>query len=327
MSPQRHIYAQLKRVLALVFIFVVAPSACLLSVGVLVVALGHRPKDIVFGVLILSLVAAMVVGTVTMLIYLFRSATLARMQTDFVNKVSHDLRTPLTSIRMYTDTLLLGRARDEAVTRECLESIQGETIRLTAMIDRLLEWGKMEAGKRLYEPIEHEVREIVDAALAAFQPQLREAPAAMEVDVPAGLPRVSVDLGAMTEAVLNLLQNALKYGGSDRVAEAAGGAGGDADARGLETIDRRIAVRCAHGRREVTIAVSDNGAGVPEADRRRVFEKFYRGKDERSRQLPGTGLGLAIVEHIVKGHDGRVTLESEPGHGATFTLHLPVEGA
>jgi two-component system phosphate regulon sensor histidine kinase PhoR len=301
MSRQRHISAQLKRVLVLVFIFVVAPSACLLSVGVLVLALGHKPKDVVLGILILSLVATMVVGTITMLIYLYRSATLARLQTDFVNKVSHDLRTPLTGIRMFADTLLLGRARDGASTRECLESIQAETIRLTAMIDRLLEWGKMEAGKRLYEPVEHEVREIVDGALAALAPQLQESPAAIEVDVPADLPRVSVDLDAMTEALLNLLQNAHKYAGDDQ----------------------HIVVRCGHAHSEVTIAVSDLGPGVPKAEHKRVFEKFYRGADNRSRAIPGTGLGLAIVEHIVRGHEGRVTLESEPGRGATFTMHLP----
>jgi two-component system, OmpR family, phosphate regulon sensor histidine kinase PhoR len=301
MSRQRHIYAQLKRVLVLVFIFVVAPSACLLSVGVLVLALGHKPKDVVLGILILGLVAAMVVGTTTMLIYLFRSATLARLQTDFVNKVSHDLRTPLTGIRMFADTLLLGRARDEASTRVCLESIQAETSRLTAMIDRLLEWGKMEAGKRLYEPVAHEVREIVDGALAALMPQLQEKPAEVEVEIPPDLPKVSVDLDAMTEALLNLLQNAQKYAGDDK----------------------RIAVRCACARREVTTAVVDDGPGVPKAEHRRIFEKFYRGKDERSRAIPGTGLGLAIVEHIVRGHEGRITLESEPGQGATFTCHLP----
>jgi two-component system phosphate regulon sensor histidine kinase PhoR len=304
MSRQRHISAQLKRVLVLVFIFVVAPSACLLSVGVLVLALGHKPKDVVLGILILSLVATMVVGTTTMLIYLYRSATLARLQTDFVNKVSHDLRTPLTGIRMFADTLLLGRARDPESTRECLESIQTETVRLTAMIDRLLEWGKMEAGKRLYEPALHEVREIVDGALAALAPQLQEAPAAVEVDIPADLPHVSVDLDAMTEALLNLLQNAHKYAGDDK----------------------RIAVRCGRDRDEVTIAVADNGPGVPKAEHKRVFEKFYRGGDDHSRSVQGTGLGLAIVEHIVRGHYGRVTLESEGGHGATFIMHLPALG-
>jgi len=304
MSRQRHISAQLKRVLVLVFIFVVAPSACLLSVGVLVLTLGHKPKDVVLGILILGLVASMVVGTVTMLIYLYRTATLARLQTDFVNKVSHDLRTPLTGIRMFVDTLLLGRARGEESTRECLQSIHAETERLTAMIDRLLEWGKMEAGKRLYEPALHEVREIVDGALAALAPQLQETPAAVEVEVPAGLPRVSVDLDAMTEALLNLLQNAHKYSGDDR----------------------RIAVRCGQARREVTIAVADHGPGVPKAEHKRVFEKFYRGTENRSQAIPGTGLGLAIVEHIVRGHEGHVTLESEPGAGATFTIHLPALG-
>jgi two-component system phosphate regulon sensor histidine kinase PhoR len=305
MSRQRHISAQLKRVLVLIFIFVVTPSACLLSVGVLLLALGHRASDIVFGVLILSLVAAMVVGTITMLVYLFRTKTLARLQTDFVNKVSHDLRTPLTSIRMFAETLQLGRAADPDATRECLEAIQAETLRLTAMIDRLLEWGKMEAGKRPYQPVTHEVREVVDGAVAALRLLLRERPLVVSVEVPPDLPRVEVDLDAMVEALLNLLQNAAKYAGDDP----------------------RITVRCARERRGVAIAVIDQGPGVPASEHRRIFEKFYRGAATGERRQPGSGLGLAIVEHIVRGHDGRVTLESEAGAGATFTIHLPAARA
>ena len=295
---------KLRRVLGLIIGFVLVPAALLLTVGILILVFGSAARDYLFGGLILALVTTTVAGTAATLAVLHREARVARLQTDFVNKVSHDLRTPLTGIRMFADTLLLGRARDPESTRECLQSIQAETERLPGMIDRLLEWGKMEAGKRLYEPARHEVREIVDGALAALAPQLLETPAAVEVEVPPGLPRVSVDLDAMTEALLNLLQNAHKYSGEEK----------------------RIAVRCGQARREVTIAVADHGPGVPKAEHKRVFEKFYRGAESQHRAIPGTGLGLAIVEHIVRGHEGRVTLESEPGAGAIFTIHLPALG-
>jgi len=266
-----------------------------------VLVLGHRPTDFVLGTLILGLVATMALGTTAMLIFLFRTANLARLQTDFVNKVSHDLRTPLTGIRMFAETLLLGRAKDPDEVRECLESIQAEATRLSTMIERLLEWGRMEAGRRPYEPAPHDVRGIVDAALAMLAPQLRACPAVIETKIPECLPKVLVDRDAVAEALFNILENAHKY----------------AQPHG------HIIVTASVEGRTVKLAVTDNGPGVPKQDERTIFEKFSRGSDERSRSVPGMGLGLAIVEHIVRAHGGRVTLASEPGKGATFTLHLP----
>ena len=131
-SRTRHISAQLTRVLVLIFVFVVVPSAGLLSVGIVVLASGRASRDIVFGVLIVSLVATVGLGTAAALHYVFRSASLARLQTEFVARVSHELRTPLTSIRMFLETLQLGRASDPETARQCLELMQGETMRLEA---------------------------------------------------------------------------------------------------------------------------------------------------------------------------------------------------
>lgn len=301
LSSQHHISAQLKRVLVLIFIFVITPSVCLLSVGILVLIFSSTPHQIVFGVLILSLVATMALGSTAMLIHVFRGAELARLQTDFVAKVSHDLRTPLTSIRMFVETLQLGRAGEPEKIKQCLDIVQSETARLTAMIERLLYWGRMEAGRKIYDKAEHPVSAIVENAMAAFSAQLIEAPAQMEVKILPGLPTVNVDLDTMTEAILNLLQNAHRYTGTEK----------------------RIEVHCYRKRKDIAISVIDNGPGIPQEERRNILKKFYRGSTSIERGLSGSGLGLAIVAHIIKAHHGRIIFESAEGTGACFTILLP----
>lgn len=297
----RRISSRLRQAILLILTFVVGPSVLLLSIGILVLVFSRASQDTVFGVLIVSLVATMGIGATAVLVYLARWAVVAKLQTEFLAKVSHDLRTPLTSIRMFVETLLLGRAHDADKVRQCLEAVQSETERLTAMIDRLLDWGRMEAGRRIYEPTLEEVGEIVDCALAAFTPQLMAEPAKVERHIAPGLPRVRVDLDAMSEALLNLLHNAHRYTGPDK----------------------HIVVRGQTRRHMVAISVSDNGPGVADVDRPHIFGKFYRGKEPMERNLPGSGLGLAIVDSIVRAHRGRVELDSEEGQGACFTILLP----
>src|SRR5512136_1049705 len=151
--------------------FVVVPAALMLTVGILILVFGSQARDIVFGVLILALVATTLIGGFAVLVVLYREAYLSRLQTDFVNKVSHDLRTPLTSIRMFVETLQLGRLQDPARQAEALEIISDETARLSALINRLLDWARMESGKRSFQLRRQRVEEVVDAALQAFEPQ------------------------------------------------------------------------------------------------------------------------------------------------------------
>jgi two-component system phosphate regulon sensor histidine kinase PhoR len=224
------------------------------------------------------------------------------LQTEFVNKVSHDLRTPLTSIRLFVETLQSRRLNDPEKVQEALDTIATETQRLSAMIDRLLGWARMEAGKRIYRFEEVPPRAVLDAALRAFRPQLLTADVKLETQLQDGLPTVSVDVAAMSEALLNLLQNAFKYTGAHK----------------------EITVRCTRRGPYVAFAVVDNGPGIPKAEHRRVFEKFYRlTRPDALHQPPGTGLGLSMVYHIVHAHDGLTTLDSEPDQGATFTILLP----
>lgn len=289
-----------RRLATIALVFIGGPSALLVIVGVLVLVFGSYVRDVVFGILILSFAAVVVIGSITTLFYVRREASLAKLQTDFLSKVSHDLRTPLTSIRMFVETLQMGRGGDPETVQQCLDVIASETNRLTRLIDRLLGWARMEAGKRVYEADYEEVREIVESAVDAFEAQRLEHAYQLAVDLPPALPLVKVDPAAMSEAILNLLQNAHRYTGDDK----------------------KISLRARAHAGHVEISVVDNGPGIPQPEHRRIFEKFYRSQAV-AKDVPGTGLGLSIVQHIVQAHAGSISVDSQPGKGATFTISLP----
>jgi two-component system phosphate regulon sensor histidine kinase PhoR len=294
-----------RRVLPLIIGFVFVPAALMLAVGVLILVFGAAARDYVFGGLILALVATTVGGTVATVVVVQREARVARLQTDFVNKVSHDLRTPLTSIRMFVETLQLGRLPDPERQREALEIIAEETARLSGLINRLLDWARMESGRRTYQFVRQPVEPIIEAALQAFEPQRLSHPFELRRAIDAGLPSVMADREALTGALLDLLNNAHKYTGTDKV----------------------ITVGATRSGPTVLVTVADNGPGISLPDQKRIFDKFYRASDPLQRTIEGSGLGLAMVKHIVVAHGGRVGVASEVGHGATFTVTLPAAEA
>jgi two-component system phosphate regulon sensor histidine kinase PhoR len=292
---------KLSRILGLIIGFVFVPAAALLTVGILILVFGSRLRDFLFGWLVVAMVVTTVIGGIAAIVVLRREARLAKLQTDFVNKVSHDLRTPLTSIRMFVETLQLGRLTDPIRQQEALEIIAEETERLSSLINRLLDWARMESGRRSYDLRAETLKPIVDAAVAAIAPQQLLLPAEVDVEVPAGLPRVRVDRSALVEALINLLTNALKYTGAVK----------------------KIVVRVESDGHAVRISVKDNGPGIARQDLKRVFDRFYRARDPLHRIIEGSGLGLAMVKHIVQGHGGLIEVASELGEGATFTITLP----
>ncbi len=204
---------KLRHILLLIIGFVFLPAALLLTVGILILVYGSVPRDYLFGILMVTFVGTTLVGAILTTVVLYRSARVAKLQTDFVNKVSHELRTPLTSIRMFVETLQLGRIQDPERQREALEIVADETARLSGLINRLLDWARMESGRRTYELSRQPVAPIVDLALQALAPQLLHQAAEVVTEVAADLPPVMADRDALAEALLNLLNNALKYTG------------------------------------------------------------------------------------------------------------------
>lgn len=288
------------RYLFLSSVFLLLPVVALVVVGILVLVFGRATVDITFGVLILTFCVTLLVGSILLVFWLKKASDLSTLQLDFLSKVSHEFKTPLTSIRMFTETLAERLLTDEQRQR-CLSMLQQETHRLESMIGRLLDFGRMEAGNMVYHRQPESVPEVIDATLRAFEPiRLREH-VNLSVQVAPELPPVLADREMMSQALLNLLHNAVKYGGEDRSIE--------------------LACKQLNGR--VAISVSDRGPGIPRNERRRIFDRFYRIDDRLSRTQEGSGLGLAIVRHVVQAHGGRVIVRNRPQGGAEFQILLP----
>ncbi len=288
------------RIVQLLVYLVIVPTVLILSVGIVLMFLGNV-FNLLFGVLTVSFVLVVVTGVVLALVFLRREANLSELQSDFVSKVSHELRTPLTSIRLFVETMERSR-NDPSTTAMCVEALGREAERLTQVIERLLDWGRMEAGRKQYELREESVSAVIDDAVQVFSSRRHNHPeVTFTTDIAPDLPRVQVDRDAMVDAIGNLLSNAAKYGGSPPVV-------------------RLVAARAPGA---VAIEVSDNGDGIPHVEHRRIFEKFYRIDDRLSREREGSGLGLAIVKHIVRAHHGRIQLDSAKGKGSTFRILIP----
>ena len=289
-----------RRIVQLLVYLIIIPTVLLLSIGIILMFLEAR-INLLFGILTVSFVSVVITGIVLVLVFVRREANLSELQADFVSKVSHELRTPLTAIRLFAETIQ--RPEADAATREkCATLLVAESERLSKMIERLLDWGRMEAGRKIYELRTEKVADILEDALRAYAPHL-ELGGDLDFGVEAtpDLPDVVVDRAAIVDAIVNLLSNAQKYGGSPpRV---------------------RLKVTAAEG--NVRIAVTDNGSGIPRPEHRRIFEKFYRIDDRLSRTKEGSGLGLAIVNHVARAHRARVLVESAEGQGSTFSLVIP----
>ena len=255
---------------------------------------------VAFGLLLVVIVA----GLVATYRLVQRETEMARLKADFVANVSHDLKTPLSLIRMFGETLQMGRVADEAARQEYYRVITRESERLSRLIDNVLDFSRLEDGRRQYEIVPTAVEPIIRETLGAFDYVLSQQGFKVEVTVSLDLPPVLLDADAVGQALANLVDNAIKYSG---------------DVKTL-TLDARTEGDA------LAVSVADTGIGIPPEEQRKIFEKFYRAGRSETQGRRGSGVGLALVRHVAIGHGGRVTVESRPGKGSRFTLWFPIRG-
>ncbi|HEX5315006.1 MAG TPA: HAMP domain-containing sensor histidine kinase, partial [Candidatus Kapabacteria bacterium] len=231
-----------------------------------------------------------------------KEMALARLKSDFVSNVSHELRTPLSLIRLYSETLEMGRLKDSAKQHEYYEIIRKESERLTALINNILDFSRIEAGRKEYDFRETDLKELVRTTLDSYRYQIEQSGFAFEEKISENVPPMMVDREAISRSLLNLVNNALKYSQDNKY----------------------IAVNLFRDNGSVKLQVLDHGMGIPQEEQEKIFEKFYRVGDPLVHNTKGSGLGLSLVRHIVQAHGGTVGVDSTPGEGSKFTISLPV---
>ena len=234
-----------------------------------------------------------------------RELALAKLKSDFVSNVSHELRTPLALIRLYAETLELGRISNPGKHQEYYEIIRKESERLTALINNILDFSRIEAGKKEYSFCETDVADLVRSTLESYRFEIEHNGFHFEQKIDTNLPPLHVDREAIARSLLNLVNNAVKYSAREKY----------------------LGVYLYRQNGSVYLEVVDHGIGIPAKEQPKIFEKFYRVGDPLVHNTKGSGLGLSLVRHIVRAHGGEVTVESAPGHGSKFIIALPVQAS
>jgi len=279
-------------------------AAYLINPGQLTQAV--RTAKLTLGLLVAILVLTIGVGSWLIVSNLNAELKLARQKTDFVSNVSHELKTPLTSIRMFSELLAEGRTTDLAKQRSYLNIITAEAARLTRLINNVLDFSRMERGEKKYNFQPCDLTQIARATAETFRPHLEAEGFKFDCDFPDAAIPVRGDADALSQIIVNLLSNAEKYSNGGK----------------------EIAMQV--NRREsplpyVEIRVLDRGSGVPRGSEEKIFEKFYRAHDSLSSGIQGSGLGLTIARQIARAHGGDVVYEPRDGGGSCFSLRLPIK--
>jgi signal transduction histidine kinase len=253
--------------------------------------------------LILGVLSLLMIGG---LVLTYRSVSkemaLARLKSDFVSNVSHELRTPLSLIQLYAETLELGRIKTQEKKEEYYRIIRKESERLGKLINNILDFSRIEAGRKEYDLRETDIGELVRNTLDAYRYQIEKNGFEFEMSIDSNIPAMRLDREAIARALVNLVNNALKYSADEKF----------------------LLVKLHRTNGTVKLEVVDRGIGIARRDQSKIFEKFYRTCDPLVHNTKGSGLGLSLVRHITHAHGGQVEVESTPGKGSKFTLSLPL---
>jgi signal transduction histidine kinase len=258
---------------------------------------------VLYGAMLSVVLGAALLAGYLLLRDVHRETQTAELRSHFVASVSHELKTPLTSIRAHAETLLMGRASSAEATSDYLKTIVSESERLTRLVDSVLEFSRIDQGRKTYHLQVTELEDVVRSAAKTMEYALAQLGFTLTISSDGTAPTLRADPEALTQAILNLLGNAMKYSG---------------DARRIEM---RVGTRGG----EAFVDVVDHGIGIAADDQARIFERFQRVQSLETAGIAGTGLGLPLALHVVEAHRGRIAVASQPGHGSTFSVRIPLQ--
>lgn len=269
----------------------------------------QRQRVVWFGLLIAVSIVAALLGLSSAWRSFQRQERLAELKDNFVSSVSHELRAPIASVRLMAEGLERGRVQDPEKQHEYYHFIVQECQRLSALIQNVLDFSRIDQGRKQYEFESADVLRLVHETVKAMEPSATERQIMLRLPPPAETSlNAVIDARAIQQALINLIDNAIKH-----------------SSPGSEVIIK-VSRQTTGAKQTLEISVEDHGEGIPKSEHERIFERFYRVGSELRRQTPGAGIGLSIVQHIVDAHGGRVRVESEPGKGSRFAIEILLKG-
>ena len=244
----------------------------------------------------------LLIGMVLIIRATDREARLAQAKSNFVANVSHELKTPLSLLSLFSEILELGLVDNEEKKTEYYRIIRHESLRLNNVIDNILDFAKIEAGRKTYKFADGDMAEVIKNVLSSYRYQIANCGFDVQTNLQPDLPPVVIDRDAMAQAISNLVDNAIKYSGDVK----------------------QLSIKTATLGSDLSIEIADHGIGIPRAEQAKVFEKFYRVGNGLVHDVKGSGLGLSLVKHIIEAHKGTISVESDVGKGSRFTILLPL---
>ncbi|MGC3960251.1 MAG: HAMP domain-containing sensor histidine kinase [Verrucomicrobiota bacterium] len=270
----------------------------------------QRTRAVSFGLLITTAAVAALIGLVAARRAFHRQLHLSEMKSNFVSSVSHELRAPIASVRLLAESLERGKISEPAKQHEYFRFIGQECRRLSALIENVLDFSRIEQGRKQYEFEPTDLSALGEQTVKLMQSYAEERGVKLEmsnVQRPMSNVELNVDGRSIQQALVNLIDNAIKHSPKDATVIVT-----------LEDADLNSQPQT------LNLSVSDTGPGIPVSEREKIFERFYRLGSELRRETQGVGIGLSIVKHVVEAHGGCVRVESEVGKGSRFTIELPL---
>ncbi len=285
----------MKRFIIVYILFILLPGGLLCFICINLIT----PKVYIWVAILL--IAIIIMTTTVVFVITRRRMKLSEQKSDLVSNISHELRTPLTAINMFTQMLISNIYESSAEKQEYLNIIQEECNRLIDLIDKVLDFSRIEKRRNELYLEQESINDVILYAVQIFKTQQIENSCEITVNLANDLPKIFVDKDAITTVLLNLLSNAEKY----------------------STGEKKIIINSEMIKNYIAIEIIDNGIGIHPKYHKKIFKPFYRVNDPLSKDIKGIGLGLAYVKHIVTGHKGKIKVQSEIGHGSKFTILLP----